>query len=195
MCRATSALSKPWWPGFSSIDLGLFVIAADDGVMPQSREHLDILKLLGVQRGRVVLTKIDLVDEEWIELVEEDIRHLVRGSFLEGEDIMRVSSLSGDGIDALKRRLEVLVAETAAKRPEGPFRLPVDRTFRVKGFGMVGTGTVVSGSPARGRGAGIAAGRPPHSRPRTAETRPARRRGSLRRPRLRSTCPGWTRPM
>ncbi len=138
--------------GVSSIDLGLFVIAADDGVMPQSREHLDILKLLGVQRGLVVLTKIDLVDEEWIELVEEDIRHLVRGSFLEGEDIMRVSSLSGDGIDALKRRLEVLVAETAAKRPEGPFRLPVDRTFRVKGFGMVGTGSVVSGSLREGEG-------------------------------------------
>ena len=138
--------------GVSSIDLGLFVIAADDGVMPQSREHLDILKLLGVKRGLVVLNKIDLVDEEWIELVEEDIRELVRGSFLEGEDIMRVSALSGSGIDALRGRLETLVEATVEKRAEGPFRLPVDRTFRVKGFGMVGTGTVVSGSLGEGEG-------------------------------------------
>ena len=138
--------------GVSSIDLGLFVIAADDGVMPQSREHLDILNLLGVKRGLVVLNKIDLVDEEWIELVEEDIRELVRGSFLEGEDIVRVSALSGSGIDALRRRLETLVEATVEKRAEGPFRLPVDRTFRVKGFGMVGTGTVVSGSLGEGEG-------------------------------------------
>ena len=138
--------------GVSSIDLGLFVIAADDGVMPQSREHLDILELLGVRRGLVVLNKIDLADEEWIELVEEDIRELVRGSFLEGAEVVRVSALSGAGIDALRRRLETLVAETAEKRAEGPFRLPVDRTFQVKGFGMVGTGTVVSGSLGEGDG-------------------------------------------
>ena len=120
--------------------------------MPQSREHLDILNLLGVKRGLVVLNKIDLVDEEWIELVEEDIRELVRGSFLEGEDIVRVSALSGSGIDALRGRLETLVEATVEKRAEGPFRLPVDRTFRVKGFGMVGTGTVVSGSLGEGEG-------------------------------------------
>ena len=151
--------------GVSSIDLGLFVIAADDGVMPQSREHLDILNLLGVKRGLVVLNKIDLVDEEWIELVEEDIRELVRGSFLEGEDIMRVSALSGAGIEALERRLQTLVEATVEKRAAGPFRLPVDRTFRVKGFGMVATGTVVSGSLGEGEGVELQpAGRPIRAR-------------------------------
>lgn len=131
--------------GVSTIDLGLLVIAADDGVMPQSREHLDILELLGVKRGMVALNKIDQVEEEWLELVEEDIRELVQGSFLEGADIARVSALQGTGIEAMKQRLAEMIAATEDKRSEGPFRLPVDRSFLVKGFGLVNTGTVLSG--------------------------------------------------
>ncbi len=131
--------------GVSTIDLALLVIAADDGVMPQSREHVDVLKLLGVARGIVVLNKVDLVEEEWLELVEEEIRELVEGSFLEGAPIVRVSSLVGTGIEELKQLLTEMIAATQEKVEQGPFRLPVDRTFLVKGFGLVSTGTVLAG--------------------------------------------------
>ena len=131
--------------GVSTIDVALLVIAADDGVMPQSREHLDVLELLGVERGIVVLNKADLVDEDWLDLVEEEVRELVVGTFLEGADIARVSALAGDGVEALKSQIEELVVQTEERRGVGPFRLPVDRAFVVKGFGLVGTGTVITG--------------------------------------------------
>ena len=131
--------------GVSAIDVALLVIAADDGVMPQSREHLDILELLGVRRGIVVVNKADLVDEDWLQLVEEEIAELVAGTFLEGAEVARVSALTGAGIEELRQALEKLIAATGEKRAEGPFRLPVDRAFVVKGFGMVCTGTVLSG--------------------------------------------------
>jgi len=132
--------------GVSTIDLALLVIAADDGIMPQSREHVDVLKLLGVPRGIIVLNKIDLADEEWLELVEEDVRELVQGSFLEEAPIVRVSALEGTGIEELKELLTKMITATVDKTKQGPFRLPVDRTFLVKGFGLVNTGTVLAGS-------------------------------------------------
>ena len=144
--------------GVSTIDLALLVIAADDGIMPQSREHLDVLALMGVKRGVVVLNKIDLVKEEgeeWLELLEEEIGELTQGTFLEGAEIFRVSASSGEGIEALKGRLPEMIAETAEKRVEGPLRLPVDRSFLVKGFGLVSTGTVLGGELREGDGVEI----------------------------------------
>ena len=131
--------------GVSTIDLALLVIAADDGVMPQSREHVDVLKLLGIERGIIVLNKVDLAEEEWLDLVEEEVRDLVEGSFLEEAPIVRVSALTGAGIDSLKQLLAEMIEETEDKTGQGPFRLPVDRTFLVKGFGIVSTGTVLAG--------------------------------------------------
>ena len=139
--------------GVSTVDLALLLIAADDGIMPQSREHLDVLSLMGVRRGLVVLNKVDLVrdeGEEWLELLEEEIGELTQGSFLEGAEIFRVSALTGEGIDALRERLEEMVTETAEKGLEAPFRMPVDRAFLVKGFGLVCTGTVVGGKVEEG---------------------------------------------
>ena len=131
--------------GVSTIDLGLLVIAADDGVMPQSREHLDVLQLMGVKRGLVLLNKIDMVDEEWLTLVEDDVRQLVQGTFLQGAPILPVSALSGTGIDEVKATLDEMIEATEERQEGGPFRLPVDRSFVVKGFGLVNTGTVLSG--------------------------------------------------
>lgn len=136
--------------GVSTIDVAMLVIAADDGVMPQSREHLDVLRLLGVERGVVVINKADLVEAEWLDLVEEEVREFVGGTFLAPAEIFRVSALSGAGIDPLRQRLLALAADTAAKRTDAPFRLPVDRAFGVKGFGLVCTGTVQAGALAEG---------------------------------------------
>ena len=131
--------------GVSTIDLALLVIAADDGVMPQSREHLDVLQLMGVSRGIIALNKIDLADEEWLDLVEEEIRELVEGTFLEEAEIVRVSAQTGEGIEDLKQRLIAMMEETSERRVGGGFRLAVDRAFVSKGFGLVCTGTVLSG--------------------------------------------------
>ena len=136
--------------GVSTIDVAMLVIAADDGVMPQSREHLDVLRLLGVERGVVVINKADLVEAEWLDLVEEEVREFVGGTFLASAEIFRVSALSGAGIDRLRQRLLTLAEDTAAKRTDAPFRLPVDRAFGVKGFGLVCTGTVQAGALAEG---------------------------------------------
>ena len=131
--------------GVSTIDIALLVIAADDGVMPQSREHLDVLQLLEVPRGLIVLNKTDLAADDWLDLVEEEIRDLVSGTFLQDAAIARVSAVTGDGIEPLRELLTAMIAETGEKRIEGPFRMPVDRAFVVKGFGMVCTGTVLAG--------------------------------------------------
>ena len=136
--------------GVSTIDVAMLVIAADDGVMPQSREHLDVLWLLGVERGVVVINKVDLVEEEWLDLVEEEVREFVRGTFLVPAEMFRVSALSGAGIEPLRQRLLAMAEDTAAKRTDAPFRLPVDRAFGVKGFGLVCTGTVQAGTLAEG---------------------------------------------
>lgn len=131
--------------GVGGMDLVMLVIAADEGIMPQTREHLDILRLLGVKCGLVALTKSDLVDPEWLELVTEEVREFTAGSFLEGAPICAISSRTGQGLEELKRELARLAGVVAEKRREGLFRLPVDRVFTMAGFGTVVTGTLLSG--------------------------------------------------
>ena len=132
--------------GVCSVDIALFVIAADDGPMPQTREHLGILNLLDVGRGVIALTKTDLVDPDWVELVTEDITDLVDGTFLADAPIVPVSSETGEGIDALRDLLDTEIAQVETRPDRGVFRLPIDRAFTVRGFGTVVTGTVISGS-------------------------------------------------
>jgi len=135
--------------GAGGINLVLMVIAADDGVMPQTREHLDILSLLGVQEGIIVITKADLVDAEWLEIVKEDIAGRVASSFLKDAPMLAVSSHTGQGIDAL-RALIVQKARAAANRNLScPFRVPIDRVFTMEGFGTVATGTLIEGALAK----------------------------------------------
>jgi selenocysteine-specific elongation factor len=132
--------------GVGGIDLVMLVIAADEGVMPQTREHLAICQLLRIKDGLVALTKTDLVDEDWLALVTEDTREFLKGTFFEGKPIIPVSAKTGQGIDELKRALETRVAHVPPKQLEGKFRLPVDRVFTIRGFGTVVTGTLFSGS-------------------------------------------------
>ncbi len=132
--------------GVSSIDLALFCVAADDGIMPQSREHLDILHLLGVRRAVFVITKIDLATAVRIAQVRKEIEGLIKGTSLEGALIVEVSVHKQQGIDALKDVLNNELAIAPAPKSGGLLRLPVDRVFSVKGHGAVVTGTVVSGS-------------------------------------------------
>ena len=136
--------------GVSTIDLLLFVVAADDGVMPQTREHLDICQLLQVQRGVVAITKIDLVEDDWLELVQEDIRQLLEGTFLEAAPFVPVSSVTGQGIRELLEVINKMIADLPARPDRGVFWLPVDRVFSMKGFGTVVTGSVLSGQVAVG---------------------------------------------
>ena len=132
--------------GVGGIDAVLLIIAADEGVMPQTREHLAILKLLKIQYGITVLTKIDLVDDpEWLDLVEADIRSLVKNSFLEDAKIMRVSAYTGKGLDELSREIENILLQCPPKRNSGKPRLPIDRVFSLKGFGTIVTGTLLNG--------------------------------------------------
>ena len=132
--------------GAGGIDLAMLVVAADDGFMPQTVEHLDILTLLGVKDGIVVITKADTVDPEWLEMMQEEIHQRVEGSFLEGKPIMAVSAFTGQGIPELKEALHGLVHNASEKSMRVPFRLPVDRVFSVDGFGTVVTGTLIEGS-------------------------------------------------
>ncbi len=131
--------------GAAGVDLVLLVIAADEGVMPQTREHLDICRLLGIRSGVVVLTKADLVDAEWLELVTGEVRKFLAGSFLADAPIIPFSAPTGRGKDELLAALDDLVGGVRPRTSEGTFRLPVDRVFTIKGFGTVVTGTVVSG--------------------------------------------------
>lgn len=131
--------------GAAGIDLVMLVIAADEGVMPQTREHLDICRLLGVQHGLVALTKADMVDEEWLELVTDDVAEYLNGTFLENAPIVPVSSLKGDGIPELIAALDEMAGGLEEQPASGPFRLPVDRVFTMKGFGTVITGTAIGG--------------------------------------------------
>lgn len=131
--------------GAGGMDLVMLVVAADEGVMPQTREHLDIINLLRVKRGVLVITKVDLVDEDWLDLVEEEVREAVAGTVLEDAPIVRVSAITGEGIDDLRRVLDREAAATPPKEASGLARLPVDRVFKVAGFGTVVTGTLWSG--------------------------------------------------
>ncbi len=131
--------------GAGGLDLVCLVIAADEGVMPQTREHLDICELLGVRRGVVALTKSDLVDQEWLELVAEEVRDELSETFLADARLIPVSAKTGDGLDELKSELLTLTKDLGAKSPAGAFRLPLDRVFTIRGFGTVVTGTVLGG--------------------------------------------------
>ena len=132
--------------GVWGIDLVALVIAADEGVMPQTREHLDICRLLRVKTGLVVLTKIDLLDRELLELVEEEVTGIVEDTFLKDAPILPVSSVTGEGIPQLLSALDLLSQEIRERSSGGLFRLPIDRVFTMKGFGTVVTGTMISGS-------------------------------------------------
>lgn len=136
--------------GATGFDLALLVVASDDSVMPQTREHLEILRLLGLKAGIVALTKCDLASPDWLDLVEDDVRTLSAGTFLDGAPIVRTSSATGLGIDALR----TLLAQTASALPDrqvnAPFRMAIDRCFTVAGHGTVVTGTILSGAVAVG---------------------------------------------
>ena len=132
--------------GVSGIHLVLFVVAADEGVMPQTLEHLSTLRYMGVEEGIIVLTKCDLVDEEWLMLVEEDVKSLVNGSFLEDAPVARVSSITGIGINPLTKLIETRLQNIGNTDESGYFRMPIDRVFTMKGFGTVIAGTVLTGS-------------------------------------------------
>src|SRR3989454_228267 len=158
--------------GVGGIDLAMLVVAADEGVMPQTREHLAICSLLHVKSGLVVLTKTDLVERDWLELVKDEVAALVRGTFLEGTPLLAVSSKTGEGLLELRAALRSL-AETVAARGLGQLpRLPVDRVFTVRGFGTVVTGTLTAGPRAAGgpgpgypKGGGAEIPGPPAHRP------------------------------
>ncbi len=132
--------------GASGIDLVMLVIAADEGVMPQTREHLQICSLLGIKKGLVAISKIDMVDSDWLDLVKEDVANFLAGSFLEGVSIVPVSAVKGDGLDELIQTLDRISLEIGEETDPGVFRLPVDRVFTMKGFGTVITGTLMSGA-------------------------------------------------
>lgn len=131
--------------GAAGIDMVLLVVAADDGVMPQTREHLEICSLLGIRHGLVAVTKSDMVDDEWLSLTVEEIKKFLKGSFLEGAQVIPLSSVTGNGVDDLVFAIDSLAGKIKLKKTEGIFRMPVDRSFTIKGFGTVVTGTLVSG--------------------------------------------------
>src|SRR6266853_1338284 len=131
--------------GAHGIDVVALVIAADEGVMPQTREHFDICRLLGVRRGLIVITKKDLIDEELLQLVRAETEELIAGSFLEGAPILAVSSRTGEKIEALKNALRELGSQVPERASEFITRLPIDRAFTMRGFGTVVTGTLIAG--------------------------------------------------
>ncbi|WP_371375671.1 selenocysteine-specific translation elongation factor [Sporomusa aerivorans] len=132
--------------GTGGIDLAMLVIAADEGIMPQTREHLAMLQLYGIQRGVIVINKIDKVDDEWLELVESEIREYISDTFLKDAPFCRVSALTGAGIGELKEILAGQAGEIPARDSTAPFRLWIDRVFTIKGHGVVVTGSVLTGS-------------------------------------------------
>jgi selenocysteine-specific elongation factor len=137
--------------GVGGIDAALLVVAADEGPMPQTREHLAILDLLGISRGLIVLTKADTVDEEFLELAEEATREAVSGTTLADAPLITTAATTGQGLDALKAALDTLLADTPHRAPHGQPRLPVDRAFTISGFGTVVTGTLLDGTLAAGQ--------------------------------------------
>lgn len=131
--------------GAGGMDLAMLVVAADEGVMPQTVEHLDILSILGIKQGVVVITKTDLVEPEFVDLVQEDIKELVKGTFFEGAPVVPVSVYEDRGLEYLKRILKDLCDALPERSDKGYFRLPIDRVFTLKGFGTVVTGTLMEG--------------------------------------------------
>ena len=131
--------------GAGGVDLAILVVAADEGVMPQTREHLDICSLLHIKRGLTVLTKIDATDADLVDLVEIEVHEFLKGSFLENSPIIRVNSLNGEGIPQLIDALRTIAMEVPGKDDSQMFRLPIDRAFTMKGFGTVVAGTLIAG--------------------------------------------------
>lgn len=132
--------------GASGIDRVVLVVAADDGVMPQTREHLAIMEMLGVEKGLIALNKIDLVDEELVEMAEEDVRLAIEGTFLENAPILRVSAVGGEGVEALRDAILQMASSAKPRTATGVFRLPVQRVFSARGVGTIVTGIPVSGT-------------------------------------------------
>ena len=137
---------KTMLAGAGGIDLAMLVVAADEGFMPQTVEHLNILSLLGVRRGVVVLTKCDLADADWLAMARADLAARVKGTFLENAPVVETSAATGQGIEDLRETLHALVRQTREKSARVPFRLPIDRVFSVDGFGTVVTGTLIEGA-------------------------------------------------
>ena len=137
--------------GVGGIDLALLVVAADESVMPQTREHLAILDLLRVERGLVAITKRDLVDDDWLELVTADVEETLEGTVLEGASIHAVSAMTGEGLPELIEAIDSMLDDTPPKRDVGRPRLPIDRAFTISGFGTVVTGTLIDGKIATGQ--------------------------------------------
>lgn len=131
--------------GVTGIDVVVLVVAADEGMMPQTKEHLHILDLLGLKKGVVAITKSSLVDKDWLKLVKEDTKEDLKGTFLEGSEMIEVDSITKDGIEKLTNEIEKLTEEVEEKDPLETPRLPVDRVFTIDGFGTVVTGTLISG--------------------------------------------------
>jgi selenocysteine-specific elongation factor len=138
--------------GTGGIDMAMLVIAADEGIMPQTREHFEMLQCFGVKHGLVVLNKIDKVDSEWLTLMEEEIRTYLGKTFLGQAPICRVSAINGEGIEALRKELYLEAQKVSARDREAPFRLWIDRAFNIKGQGLIVTGSVMSGSLQTGAG-------------------------------------------
>lgn len=130
--------------GAAGIDLVMMVIAADEGIMPQTKEHLHICSLLGISHGIVAVTKKDVVDEEWLHLVRSEVTDFIKGTFLEGAPVVAVSAVKNEGLTDLVEALDATMSKLTEKNNDGIFRLPVDRVFTMKGFGTVVTGTLIS---------------------------------------------------
>jgi selenocysteine-specific elongation factor len=139
-------LIKNMLAGVGGMDVVMLVIAADEGIMPQTREHLAICDLLQVKKGLIVLTKMDMVDKDWLALVQDDVRSFVKGTFLEKSPLVPVSSKTGENLPLLVQELAKLSNEVSQKSSSGILRLPIDRVFTMKGFGTVITGTLLSGT-------------------------------------------------
>jgi len=139
-------LIKNMLAGVGGMDMVMLVVAADEGVMPQTKEHLAICNLLKIKSGIIALNKADLVDEETLELAKEDVKEAVKGTFLENAEIVAVSAKTGLNIEVLKEKIKELALKVSEKSPGGIFRMPIDRVFTLKGFGTVVTGTVLSGT-------------------------------------------------
>jgi len=144
--------------GASGMDVVLLVVAADEGFMPQTQEHLDILNLLKLEQGIIVITKIDLVDPEWLAMVEQDIKEKLIGSFLEDAPCCKVSSVTGEGIDDLTQTIFQVLDKAEHRRTDLAARMPIDRVFTIQGFGTVVTGTLNSGSFQKGQDVAIEPG-------------------------------------
>src|SRR5947209_4829233 len=157
--------------GAHGLDAALLVVAADEGVMPQTREHLDVLELLEVKRGLVVLTKLDLVDGDWLQMVRQDVARALRGTSLEAAPAVAVSALTGAGLPELVAALDAVLATAEPRADLGRPRLPIDRVFTMSGFGSVVTGTLVDGPRRLGEDGGC----------RLPRHRARRRRGRRRR--------------